>query len=321
MTANCSRYPTARRECSAGRLGGWVRPALMGLVSAWAAVSCTTVSRVTYRSYRWERSTLDCVMEVCAVADALRHYRAEHGALPGSLAELVPRYIDSVPRCPEDPVPGRPSYLYCPPGQRSDGVPLLSCERHWEAGLNIVVSPALRVAVLEKVPRWAPGHRFSSWDAQTATCQANLARIAQALRAFRHRRGRLPGALSELTPQYIDVIPQCPSDLSTGRCSYLYWPGAGDASVPLVVTCERHWVAGVDLSVTNSLEVRADAKPGLAEIQVLTHQDAKGVEDARDALIHGSLPYVLRSLGGTSRDGLGARSEGTPADPGRAPPR
>ena len=251
-------------------------------------------SRITFRTFRWERPTRLCALEIATVVAALRQYRKDHGSLPSSLAELVPQYVQEVPRCPEDFVEGRPSFLYGGPDVQPQDVPLLSCERHWEAGLNIFVSYDLQAEAVWKVPGWMPGDQLSSSDGQVPDCKRNLAMIADAIQKYRDEKGTLPHNLAELVPSWIEGLPHCRADFAKTRPSYLYWPLLGAAADAPLVTCERHWPAGIDLYVTNALDVKARPKDHVNDARALSRKYTRQVEDERDALMQGSLPYVLK---------------------------
>jgi hypothetical protein len=269
--------------------GGTVLFLMVGLI-------LPMVSRNICRHYPWEVRTTNCLFEISSIAEALRAYRADYRALPASLEELVPRYLGELPQCPEEPAPRRIGYLYTRPSEGLEGTPLLSCERHWQAGVNVFVTDGFEVRVAWKVPRWRPGEALSSADASAAECERNLEAIGDALHGYQAENGGLPSLLGELVCRYLDALPQCPADFVERRESYLYRPGGpADVDAPLVV-CERHWSSGVDLSLDREFRVRRRPKRDVAWARAVGKREAGQVEAERDALVRGSLPYMLYRL-------------------------
>jgi hypothetical protein len=272
--------------------------ALAAFVLAGLIIPLVSRKRMIFRTFSWELRVKECIFEISDLADTIGKYREDHGSLPTSLHELASKYMEAgqIPRCVEDFVAGRPSYLYGGPNAERQDMPLLSCERHWEAGFNIFVSYDFNTHVVWKKPRWMPGDQFSSSNARVAECRRNLAAIASALQKYRDEKGALPRGLAELAPRWIEKVPHCPADFVKARPSYLYWPITDSSRDTPLVTCERHWPAGIDLYVTTALEVKSRPKNGLSVARALKRKDIGAVEAERDALMHGSLPYLLCAL-------------------------
>jgi len=272
--------------------------AVAAFILAGLIIPLVSRKRMISRTFSWELRVQECIFEISDLADTIRKYREDHGSLPTSLHELAPKYMEAgeIPRCVEDFVAGRPSYLYGGPNAEPQDMPLLSCERHWEAGFNIFVSYDFNAQVVWKTPRWMPGDQFSASTAQVAGCKRNLATIARALQEYRGANESLPRALADLVPAWMAEVPHCPADFAKARPGYLYWPLTDSSTDTPLVTCERHWSAGTDLYVTRTLEVKMRPKNGLSAARALKRKDIEAVEAERDALMHGSLPYLLYVL-------------------------
>jgi hypothetical protein len=121
---------------------------------------------VPYASWLWEgrraraRGRVEaCMRRLDDIGLGIRAYRAEHdGNWPGSLAELVPRYMTQIPRCPSASS-DLDTYTYSAPVSPDDPErSVIRCDGHdrdaraggWHSEVTVVLTAGLAVEVRER---------------------------------------------------------------------------------------------------------------------------------------------------------------------------
>ena len=100
-----------------------------------------------------------CMQRLDDIGLGIRGYAAEHdGNWPGSLAQLEPRYMTQIPRCP-NASSDLDTYAYSPPVSPDDPErTAISCNRHsrdarvagWHSDVTVVLTTRLAVEVRER---------------------------------------------------------------------------------------------------------------------------------------------------------------------------
>jgi len=107
-------------------------PVLICLLLVAALAGCTAIQEHSLPRPKYYDLATQCNVQLDRIRMALREYVRDHnGAWPSSIAELTPRYLAKLPRCPADTFPRRQSYWYQRPtvNTRSSDL-VLTCERH-----------------------------------------------------------------------------------------------------------------------------------------------------------------------------------------------
>ena len=134
----------------------------------------------------------------------------------------------------------------------------------FRSGLRLLIAgPAVLFFLVVLTPR---GYHRSRPQGQLAACKSNLKNIGTALEMYRTDHSETyPKALSQLSPNYLRVFPECPSaGKDTYSASYLQHASTDVEPAFFRVCCQgQHHL---EANVKNSDRPVYDSKQGLIEL-------------------------------------------------------
>lgn len=226
---------------------------------------------------RAQAQFLQCQSNEKNIGTALEMYYTDHGRFPGSISELSPEYLITLPKCAASngdtysdsyvTNSNKNAYFFCCKGEfhKDMGAPANFPRYDSKEGLLLPVGYEETLSPEMKLFR----------------CESNLRSISNAIEMYStDHHGKYPERLEELVPDYIPRIPQCPAaGKDTYTSSYSLNKDASGEYYSLFCSGNNHVAAGLGRNFP-----RFEYKLGtVKEKPGLTEEDKKRIEQ-REAM-------------------------------------